>query len=72
MTRSQRDLFRVLLAIAHQNEAKLIEIAQTNGGHKRAIFRARTGAEVSLICANTASDWRASRNVEALARRLLR
>ena len=38
MTRRDRDLNRLLAAIARQADAKLVELRKTNGGHVRARF----------------------------------
>jgi hypothetical protein len=68
MTRRQRDLERLLTAIARQAGAKLVELRQTNGGHTLARFD--HGGPVFL--ASTPSDNRALKNVKAQAKRALR
>ena len=69
MSRRERDLQRLLSAIAEQANARLIEIRKTNGGHVRARFD-RGGP---LFLAATPSDnVRALKNDVAQAKQLLR
>jgi len=70
MNRRLRDLRRALLEVAAPHGAK-VEIRRTNGGHLRSTFKAG-GIEVAVVTSSTPSDWRTSRNNEALVRRKLR
>ena len=46
MNRRTRDLERLLAMIALQNEARLVEIRKTNGGHMKGSFE--EGAPISI------------------------
>jgi hypothetical protein len=48
MTRRQRDLRRLLVDIAEQHGAKLVDIRNTNGGHLRATF-AKDKTNIAMI-----------------------
>lgn len=65
-----RDLRRSMAALA-ENFGVAVHIETTRGNHLRAIFRSDVVC-VSIVMANSPSDWRAQRNAEALARRKLR
>jgi hypothetical protein len=68
MTKRWREIEKLLTVIAEQADANLLELKPTRGGHVRARFD-RGGP---VFVAATPSDWRAIRNIEALARRALR
>ena len=69
MTKHERELEKLLAAIAQQADARLVELRKTNGGHVRASFD-RGGL---LFMSSTPSDnARTLRNDAAQAKRLLR
>jgi hypothetical protein len=68
MTKHERELEKLLAAIAQQADARLVELRKTNGGHVRASFD-RGG---SLFMSPTPSDIRSIKNFRAQARRALR
>jgi hypothetical protein len=68
MTQRDRDLNRLLSAIAAEAGARLVEIRKTNGGHIRASFD-RGGI---LFVSSTPSDYRDHQITKAQARRALR
>jgi hypothetical protein len=63
----QRDLQRLLSAIAAQADARIVEIKKTNGGHIRASF----DRGPPLFISSTPSDVRSIKNTAAMVRRVL-
>jgi hypothetical protein len=68
MRKHEREIRRVLAAIAEENEAKLVGIEYTGRTHLRATF-VRGGVTATITFGNTPSDWRTFRNVAADAKR---
>jgi hypothetical protein len=71
MRRDEREVRRILAAIAEENEATLIRIEYTGRTHLRAVFvKGRVTATITLP--NSPGDVRAYRNIVAGAKRVLR
>ena len=68
MTKRERELEKILSAVAERANARLVEVRKTNGGHVRARFD-RGGI---LFLSSTPSDIRTTKNGAAQAKRLLR
>jgi hypothetical protein len=68
VNRRARNLELLLATIALQNEARLVELRKTNGGHVRARFD-RGGP---MFISSTPSDVRAIKNAAAIAKRVPR
>jgi hypothetical protein len=71
MNARDRDLSRLLSAVATQAQARLVAIQTTGSGHKRVLL-ARGNRTIAVICPFTRSDKRSMLNTQAHARRLLR
>jgi hypothetical protein len=69
VTKRERELEKILSAVAERGNARLIEIRKTNGGHVRARFD-RGGP--LFLAATPSNNARTLRNDAAQARRLLR
>ena len=71
MRRHEREVRRILAAIAEESEARLVGIEYTGRTHLRAVFvRGRVIATITIP--NSPSDVRAYKNIVADARRVLR
>lgn len=70
MIRSLRDLRRLLESVAEPFGATVI-VEHTRGNHLRGTFAIGT-RQVFIITSWSPSDWRAGRQIEANARRMLR
>ena len=68
MTKRDRDLNRLLLAVAMRAGARLVELRKTGGNHVRARFD-RGGP---MFISSAPSDVRAIKNTAAMVRRVLR
>jgi hypothetical protein len=68
MRRRERELRRLLIALAERTNAHLVALEQTNGGHIRARFD-RGGP---IFASATPSDARSDKNLTAQAKRMLR
>jgi hypothetical protein len=71
MTRHERDLRRLMLALADEGGARFVALQPTRGGHSRAVLN-KSGVDVSLIAGASPSDRRWQRSFTAFARRTLR
>ena len=72
MNRRRCDLQRALSVIAAQEQARLLTVRPTHGGHLRADFAKSTGESTSVFLSSTPGDVRGWRNEAAQARRALR
>jgi hypothetical protein len=71
MRRNEREVRRILAVIAEENDAKLVGIEYTGRSHLKAVLvKGRVTATITIP--SSPSDVRTYRNIEALARRLLR
>jgi hypothetical protein len=71
MRRHEREVRRILAAIAEENEARLVGLKYTGRSHLRALFvKGRVTATITL--SNSPSDFRTYRYVVADAKRVLR
>jgi hypothetical protein len=71
MRRHERDVRRLLAAIADESGGKLVKVDFTGRAHLRATFvRGRVTAIMTF--GSTPSDWRTFRNIAADTRRALR
>jgi hypothetical protein len=71
MRRHEREVRRILAAIAEENEARLIRTEYTGRTHLRAVF-VKGQVIATITIPNSPSDVRAYRNIVADARRVLR
>jgi hypothetical protein len=70
MRKHEREVRRILAAIAEENEAMLVRIEYTGRTHLRAVFvKGRVTATITIP--NSPSDVRAYRNIVADAKRVL-
>ena len=72
MNAHDRNLQRMLSAIAAEAGGRLVAIQTTGGGHRKVTLLDRNGVVINLIAAGTPSDHRDRHNTRAQARRVLR
>lgn len=71
MTRRERELRQVALAVAAQASAQLLAIERTGRGHLRLVFT-KNGSAIAMYAASSPSDsYRNLKNTAAQARRAL-